>query len=126
MMSPGDPWRLDYEPFPRPSGRAQIKIRLSPIKFLTALLLNHPELAEHVDDIEILDGRADADMALFLRVLQVVQTTPSTNPRISLPTGWAPMAIPGEPKYCNHWPPANSTSHPRALAAMIIRSFVTP
>ena len=56
------------------------KIRLAPIKFLTALLLNHPDLAEHVEDTSMLRWLADADMALFLRVLQVVRDNPHYKP----------------------------------------------
>ena len=70
METRGD---LDYEPFPDLVTERSSKIRLAPIKFLTALLLNHPSLAEHVDDISLLDGSADTDIALFLRVLKVVR-----------------------------------------------------
>ena len=69
-----------HEPFPDLGNERSTKIRLSPIKFLTALLLNHPALAEHVDDIEFLKISPDADMTLFLRVLKVVQDNPHYKP----------------------------------------------
>ena len=70
----------EHELFPDIGDTRSTKIRLSPIKFLTALLLNHPGLAEHADDIEFLKIAPDADMALFLRVLKVVQDNPSYKP----------------------------------------------
>ena len=71
---------LDYEAFDSPSAERTSKIRLSPTKFLTALLLNHPALAEHVDDTALLQRSTDADITLFLRVLKVVQDNPSYKP----------------------------------------------
>ena len=71
---------LDYEPFPELVAERSSKIRLAPIKFLTALLLNHPSLAEHVEDISLLDGAADPDTGLFLRVLKVVRDNPHYKP----------------------------------------------
>ena len=70
----------EHELFPDIGTERSTKIRLSPIKFLTALLLNHPGLAEHVDDIEFLKTAPDADMTLFLRVLKVVQENPNYKP----------------------------------------------
>ena len=70
------------------------KIRLSPVKFLTALLINHPQLAEYVEDIEILRVSADIDMALFLKILALINSAPSAQkPRISLPAGKPPRVI---------------------------------
>ena len=71
---------LDYEAFDSPSAERTSKIRLSPTKFLTALLLNHPALAEHVDDTALLQRSTDADITLFLRVLKVVQDNPTYKP----------------------------------------------
>lgn len=56
------------------------KIRLTPINQLTALLINHPELADHVDSTELLEVEPDADTSLFLRLLQVVKDNPSYKP----------------------------------------------
>ena len=56
------------------------KIRLTPIKHLTALLINHPQLAEHIDSTELLEASADPDTALFLKVLNVVQSNPQYKP----------------------------------------------
>jgi DNA primase len=56
------------------------KIRLSPIKFLTALLLNHPALGESVEDIEFLSLSSDQDTQLFLRVLDVAKKNPHYKP----------------------------------------------
>jgi DNA primase len=56
------------------------KIRLSPVKFLTALLLNHPALAESVEDIEFLSLSPDEDTQLFLRVLAVAKKNPHYKP----------------------------------------------
>ncbi|MCT2530149.1 DNA primase [SAR92 clade bacterium H921] len=70
----------EHDQFPDIGAERSTKIRLSPIKFLTALLLNHPALAEHVEDIKFLKNSPDADMVLFLRVLKVVQDNPSYKP----------------------------------------------
>jgi DNA primase len=56
------------------------KIRLSPIKFITALLLNHPALAEAAEDIEFLKQSTDQDTQLFLRVLDVAKKNPHYKP----------------------------------------------
>jgi len=77
METRGD---LDYEPFPELVAERRSKMRLAPIKFLTALLLNHPDLAQHIEDISLLDSSTDADMALFLRVLKVVRDNPHYKP----------------------------------------------
>jgi DNA primase len=53
------------------------KIRLSPIKVLSALLVNHPQLAEYVEDIEMLSVSADPDMALFLKILALINSDPA-------------------------------------------------
>lgn len=71
---------MEYEPFPDLENTKASKIRLSPVKFLTALLLNHPQLAEHADDIDLLGTSDDEDMKLFLRVLQVVRDNPHYKP----------------------------------------------
>ena len=56
------------------------KIRLTPINHLIALLINHPELADHVDNTELLEVTPDADTSLFLRLLKVVRDNPSYKP----------------------------------------------
>ncbi len=56
------------------------KIRLSPIKFITALLLNHPALAEAAEDIGFLKHSTDQDTQLFLRVLDVAKKNPHYKP----------------------------------------------
>ena len=56
------------------------KIRLSPIKFITALLLNHPALAEAAEDIGFLKQSTDQDTQLFLRVLDVAKKNPHYKP----------------------------------------------
>ena len=56
------------------------KIRLTPINHLTALLINNPELADHIDSTELLEVAPDTDTALFLRVLKVVRDNPSYKP----------------------------------------------
>ncbi|MGB2179985.1 MAG: DNA primase [Porticoccaceae bacterium] len=56
------------------------KIRLTPIKHLTALLINHPQLAEHVDSTKLLDSSSDTDTQLFLKLLNVVQSNPQYKP----------------------------------------------
>ena len=71
---------MEYEPFPDLESTKVSKIRLSPVKFLTALLLNHPQLSEHAEDIDLLDTSDDADMKLFLRVLKVVRENPHYKP----------------------------------------------
>ncbi|MDG1311123.1 MAG: DNA primase [Porticoccaceae bacterium] len=71
---------VDYEPFPQLTQERSSKIRLAPIKFLTALLLNHPGLAEHVEDTDLLNAATDADVVLFLRVLKVVRDNPHYKP----------------------------------------------
>ena len=68
----------DYYADMRPT-RAS-KIRLSPIKFITALLLNHPALAEAVEDIGFLKQSTDQDTQLFLRVLDVAKKNPHYKP----------------------------------------------
>ncbi|HAZ79555.1 MAG TPA: DNA primase [Porticoccaceae bacterium] len=56
------------------------KIRLSPIKFITALLLNHPALAESVEDVSFLTQSTHQDTRLFLRVLEVAKKNPHYKP----------------------------------------------
>jgi DNA primase len=56
------------------------KIRLTPIKHLTALLINHPQLAEHIDNTELLAATTDLDTALFLKLLKVVKSNPDYKP----------------------------------------------
>jgi DNA primase len=56
------------------------KIRLTPIKHLTALLINHPQLAEHIDSANLLLSSSDADTQLFLKLLNVVQSNPQYKP----------------------------------------------
>jgi len=56
------------------------KIRLTPIKHLTALLINHPQLAEHIDSTELLESATDSDTALFLKLLKVVKSNPDYKP----------------------------------------------
>ena len=56
------------------------KIRLSPIKFITALLLNHPALAETAEDVGFLKQSTDQDTQLFLRVLDVAKKNPHYKP----------------------------------------------
>jgi DNA primase len=68
----------DYEqPYPEIVAVRRSKIRLSPIKFLSALLVNHPQLAEYVEDVEILSVSADPDMTLFLKILALVNSEPA-------------------------------------------------
>ena len=56
------------------------KIRLTPIKHLTALLINHPQLAEHVDNTELLEATSDTDTVLFLKLLKVAKSNPEYKP----------------------------------------------
>ena len=56
------------------------KIRLTPIKHLTALLMNHPQLAEHIDNTELLEATSDTDTALFLKLLKVAKSNPDYKP----------------------------------------------
>lgn len=79
-QTPGIHAGMEYEPFPDLESTKVSKIRLSPVKFLTALLLNHPQLSEHAEDIDLLDTSDDADMKLFLRVLKVVRENPHYKP----------------------------------------------
>ncbi|MDG1081702.1 MAG: DNA primase [Porticoccaceae bacterium] len=67
----------DYEPYPETVAVRRSKIRLSPIKVLSALLVNHPQLAEYVEDIEMLSVSADPDMALFLKILALINSDPA-------------------------------------------------
>ena len=67
----------DYEPYPETVAVRRSKIRLSPIKFLSALLVNHPQLAEYVEDVEMLSVSADPDMTLFLKILAIVNSDPA-------------------------------------------------
>jgi DNA primase len=56
------------------------KIRLTPIKFITALLLNHPALAGTVDNVDLLRQSQDQDTQLFLRVLDLAEKNPHYKP----------------------------------------------
>jgi DNA primase len=56
------------------------KIRLTPIKFITALLLNHPALAGTVDNVDLLRQSQDQDIRLFLRVLDLAEKNPHYKP----------------------------------------------
>ena len=67
----------DYQPYPEIVAVRRSKIRLSPIKFLSALLVNHPQLAEYVEDVEMLSVSADPDMTLFLKILALVNSEPA-------------------------------------------------
>ena len=70
----------DYAPISEETATRASKIRLTPINYLIALLINHPELADHVDSTELLEIDPDADTSLFLRLLQVVRDNPSYKP----------------------------------------------
>jgi DNA primase len=63
---------VDYQPYPDSVAARTKKMRLSPVKFLTALLINHPAMAEYVEDAELLRVSADPDMALFLKLLALI------------------------------------------------------
>jgi DNA primase len=56
------------------------KMRLTPVKHLTALLINHPQLAEHIDNTDLLFSSSDTDTQLFLKLLNVVQSNPQYKP----------------------------------------------
>ncbi|MCS5587611.1 MAG: DNA primase [Porticoccaceae bacterium] len=71
---------LDYNPLPQAAETRISKIRLTPINHLTALLINHPELADHVDSTELLESAPDADTSLFLRLLQVIRDNRNYKP----------------------------------------------
>jgi len=71
---------MNYEPIDDYESSPVSKIRLTPIKHLTALLINHPELAEHVDNTELLEINPDQDISLFLRLLTVVRNNPDYKP----------------------------------------------
>ena len=65
---------VDYQPYPETLSTRTKKIRLSPVKFLCALLINHPQLAEYVEDTEMLNVSADPDIALFLKILALINS----------------------------------------------------
>ena len=71
---------MEYEPFPDLTAEPASKIRLSPVKFLTALLLNHPRLAEHAENTHLLENSQDKDIELFIRVLKLVRENPQYKP----------------------------------------------
>lgn len=70
----------DYGYVPEIGNERTSKIRLTPIKHLTALLINHPQLAEHIDSIELLEAMPDTDTTLFLKLLKVVKSNPDYKP----------------------------------------------
>jgi len=56
------------------------KLRLSTAQFLTALLINHPQLAELVEQRELIQQSADPQLKLFLKLLKVVESNPHYKP----------------------------------------------
>jgi DNA primase len=70
----------DYGFVPDTGEERPSKIRLTPIKHLTALLINHPQLAEHIDNAELLAASTDSETALFLKLLKVVKSNPDYKP----------------------------------------------
>ena len=70
----------DYGFVPDAGAERPSKIRLTPIKHLTALLINHPQLAEHIDNTELLAASTDSETALFLKLLKVVKSNPDYKP----------------------------------------------
>lgn len=56
------------------------KLRLSTAQFLTALLINHPQLAELVEQRELMQQSADPQLKLFLKLLKVVESNPHYKP----------------------------------------------
>ncbi|TFH68740.1 DNA primase [Gammaproteobacteria bacterium LSUCC0057] len=84
-----DPY-ADYEFDPSDGGegdydaaqqrRQRSKMRLSSAQFVTALLLNHPQLAELVEQRELMQLSADPELKLFLRLLKVVEANPHYKP----------------------------------------------
>jgi DNA primase len=70
----------DYGFVPDTGEERPSKIRLTPIKHLTALLINHPQLAEHIDNTELLAATTDSETALFLKLLKVVKSNPDYKP----------------------------------------------
>jgi DNA primase len=70
----------DYGFVPDTGAERPSKVRLTPIKHLTALLINHPQLAEHIDNTELLAASTDSETALFLKLLKVVKSNPDYKP----------------------------------------------
>ena len=62
--------------YPELSNNAK-KVRLTPVQYLSALLLNHPDLAQHVDDSSLLASSPDPEVKLFMRLLLAVQQHPN-------------------------------------------------
>ncbi|MDE0841968.1 MAG: DNA primase [Porticoccaceae bacterium] len=70
------PEHHDDSSYPQLYGRVQ-KIRTTPIQHLCALLLNHPDLAQHIDDSALLASSLDPEIQLFMRLLTAVQQHPN-------------------------------------------------
>jgi len=68
------------DPVRSATARARGKLRLSSAQFLTALLINHPQLAELVEQRELMQQSADPELKLFLRLLKVVESNPHYKP----------------------------------------------
>ena len=102
------------------------KIRLTPIKHLTALLINHPQLAEHVDSTKLLDSSSDTDTQLFLKLLNVVQSNPQYKPS-HIFAYWHGTYSGSQETQILQDLAASELYHPhQALEGMIIRNFATP
>ena len=71
---------LETADLPEMSPTKGSKIRLTPIKFVTALLINHPALAGAADNVDLLRQSQDRDIQLFLRVLDLAEKNPHYKP----------------------------------------------
>ena len=83
-----DLWRRGLRALPRNAYRSNQQNSPVTVEISYRTADQSPQLAEYVEDIEILRVSADTDMALFLKILALINSAPSAQkPRISLPAG---------------------------------------
>jgi len=70
----------DYGYLPDAESEKVSKIRLTPIKHLIALLINHPQLEVHIENTDLLLASSEPDTELFLKLLKVIRSNPDYKP----------------------------------------------
>ncbi|MBK14665.1 MAG: DNA primase [Porticoccaceae bacterium] len=59
-----------------PNQKPKRKLKLSPIHYLTGLLINYPNLSQHVHDVSILQQSENNEIDIFVRLLNFIKNHP--------------------------------------------------
>ena len=59
-----------------PNQKPKRKLKLSPIHYLTGLLINYPTLSKHIHDVSILQQSENNEIDIFVRLLNFIRNHP--------------------------------------------------